>query len=578
MSADDEQVTLKYDVDETPPIALSAALGLQIVVLIIAGIVLTPVVVLRVAGDPGNHMQWVVFAAMVISGLTTMIQARPIGRFGAGYVLFMGTSGAFIAISVDAVQAGGLPLLAALVLFSALIQFAFSFRLGYLRRIVTPTVGGTVIMLIAVTVFPTAFKLINAEPETIGQASLAGPITATMTFVVILAVSMFAKGALKLWGPLVGTVIGCALAYSYGIFDLSRVADAAWIGLPEATWPGIDLSFGPDFWWLLIPFAIVTVVGAIETYGDGIAIQRLSRRTREPIDFRAVQGAVNADGLGNFLSGLMGTLPNTTYSTSISVVDLTGVAARQVCLFGGFFLILIGFCPKISMLLQSIPDPVAGAYIMILLVLLFAHGLRLVTEDGMNFENGLIVCVSFWLAVGFQNQQIFPDHLPEWSRGMLDNGMTAGGIIALVLTALVSLKRSKVQSLQVPATMASIPDVHEFLATMGSKAGWDKSALTRLELAAEEAMIFLIERAEGPASARAIRLSAKAERGQIELEFIGGSAGSNLEQEVSAIDTANLPTAADTGLRILKGLARRVVHQQFHGMDVMIVTMDSRPL
>ena len=37
-----------------------------------------------------------------------MLQARPLGRFGAGYVLFMGTSGAFIAISIEVVEAGGL--------------------------------------------------------------------------------------------------------------------------------------------------------------------------------------------------------------------------------------------------------------------------------------------------------------------------------------------------------------------------------------------------------------------------------------------------------------------------------------
>ena len=100
---------------------------------------------------------------------------------------------------------------------------------------------------------------------------------------------------------------------------------------------------------------LVQELGGLQT------IQRLSKRTQEPIDFRTVQGAVNADGLGNLLSGFAGTLPNTTYSTSLSVVDLTGVASRRVGLFGGLFLILIAFSPKISALLTSIPSPVAGA-------------------------------------------------------------------------------------------------------------------------------------------------------------------------------------------------------------------------
>ena len=60
----------------------------------------------------------------------------------------MGTSGAFIGVSAAAVAAGGLPLLATLVAVSSLVQFFFSARLSFFRRLITPTVGGTVIMLI----------------------------------------------------------------------------------------------------------------------------------------------------------------------------------------------------------------------------------------------------------------------------------------------------------------------------------------------------------------------------------------------------------------------------------------------
>ena len=328
MSSSDTQSPLRYAVDETPPHPLAAALGLQVVILIVAGIVLTPTIVFRAAGDPGGFTGWAVFAGLIVCVLTTILQARPISRFGAGYVLFMGTSGAFIAISIDALKTGGLPLLATLVVASALIQFAFSHRLSVLRKIVTPAVGGTVIMLIAVTVFPIAFKLINQQPPGTPEGSLVGPWMGIITFVVILGVSLFATGAVRLWGPIAGILVGSVFACAFGAFDLVAVREASWIGLPKANWPGLDLSFGPEFWWLLLPFSIVTIVGAIETYGDGIAIQRLSKRTQDPIDFRTVQGAVNADGLGNLLSGLAGTLPNTTYSTSLSVVDLTGVAAR----------------------------------------------------------------------------------------------------------------------------------------------------------------------------------------------------------------------------------------------------------
>jgi NCS2 family nucleobase:cation symporter-2/xanthine permease XanP len=574
----DTTAGLRYAVNESPPTPLAAGLGLQVVILIIAGIVLTPTVVMRAAGQPAGLTEWAIFAGLLVCGITTMLQARPLGRFGAGYVLFMGTSGAFIAISIEAVEAGGLALLATLVVASSLIQFLFSHHLGRLRNIVTPTVGGTVIMLIAVTVFPIVLKLVNETPQGVAEGSAAGPVTAILTFLVILGISLFARGSLRLWGPFVGVVVGSVTAFLFGAFDLSPVASAPWIGLPSAAWPGLDLSFEPDFWLLLVPFVIVTIVGAIETYGDGVAIQRLSRREREPIDFRSVQGAVNADGLGNLLSGMLGTLPNTTYSTSLSVVDLTGVAARSVGLYGGAFLFLIAFCPKLASLLMAVPSPVAGAYIMILLVLLFLHGLRMVAEEGLSFENGMVVCVAFWLAVGFQDQAFFHDLLPKWWRGLLDNGMTAGGIVALLLTALLRVRRGRVPHIDLPLRISSIHPAQRFVSELARESGWDRDALLRLELALEEAVVFLIERQDARVLGKRFRVQAKPEGGQVRLELVSGGGRDNLERALARVDEESLPAEEDAGLRILGRLAERVRHQQFHGTDVLLVDVGSRPL
>lgn len=134
----EESQKLRYAIDEQPPGLLAAGLGLQVVVLIIAGIVLTPAVVMRAAGQPDDLTQWTIFAGLLVCGVTTALQARALWRFGAGYVLFMGTSGAFIAISIDAVKAGGVPLLATLVVASSLFQFLFSHHLGRLRKIISP--------------------------------------------------------------------------------------------------------------------------------------------------------------------------------------------------------------------------------------------------------------------------------------------------------------------------------------------------------------------------------------------------------------------------------------------------------
>ena len=126
---------IRYQPDETPPMALAFGLGLQLAVLTIAGIVLTPAIVIRAAGGTEDFLSWAVFAAILVSGVTTILQVVRFGRIGAGYVLLMGTSGAFIAVCVAAIAEGGPAMLATLVVISALFQFALSARLSLFRRI-----------------------------------------------------------------------------------------------------------------------------------------------------------------------------------------------------------------------------------------------------------------------------------------------------------------------------------------------------------------------------------------------------------------------------------------------------------
>ena len=565
---------LRYAVDETPSDGLTLGLSLQVVTLVLTGIILIPIIVLNAADYP-EGLEWAVFAALVVSGLATILQARPAGPIGAGYPLYMGTSGAFIGVSAAAVAAGGLSLLGTLVVASSLVQFFFSARLSFFRRLITPTVGGTVIMLLAVNVFPITTDMLGEVPPGVDPASLGGPLVAFAAFVTIILVSLYARGAARLWAPLFGIVVGTAVAIPTGMLDWTPLVDAAWFGLPRSGWPGLDLSFDGRFFGLLVPFVIVTIIGAIETYGDAIAIQRVSHRTAVPVDFKVVQRALNADGVGNLLSGLAGTVPNTTYSSSISIADLTGVAARRVALWGGIIIVLTAFMPKLPALLQVVPDPVAGAYIFIFVVLLFRQGVRLVTTGGFGYERGLIVCVSFWVGLGFQYGAIFPDHLPEWSRGILDNGMAAGGIVAMVLTLLVSLKQSAQRDVLEPS-VRSLPKLRASLDRAAERAGWDELAVNRLQLAGEEAFLYLLERQE-ESKPQPVRVAVRPVDDLLQIELVAGPDDVNLEDRLGKLDEDH-EIVRDIGPRILRHVAKKVKHEQFYDLDVLTVTVDTRAL
>ena len=110
---------VRYQPDENPPRALTFGLGLQLAILCVSGIVLTQAIVVRAAGGTEAFLSWAVSAAVAVSGVTTVLQAIRVGRIGAGYVLAMGTSGAFIAICVTAIAEGGPAMLATLVVLSS---------------------------------------------------------------------------------------------------------------------------------------------------------------------------------------------------------------------------------------------------------------------------------------------------------------------------------------------------------------------------------------------------------------------------------------------------------------------------
>jgi xanthine permease XanP len=557
---------LRYSCEESPPTGLSVMLAAQFVVLIIAGIVIAPAIVLRAAKMPVSMEAGVIFFALFISGLTTMIQARKIWRFGAGYILLMGTSGAFIAVCITALEEGGMSLLMTLIVISSLIQFVFANHLSMLRRIVTPLVGGTCIMLLGVTVMPYAFR----EFVTVGgQAGYEAPVVAFVTLSIILGLSFFGGSRLRLWAPVIGIVFGSLLSGLIGDFDGSRITAAAWVGIPQLSWTGFDLSFDRNFWVLIPAFCIVTIVGAIETYGDSIAIQDISHHKARPVNFKTVQGALYADGLGNFLSGCVGTMPNTTYSTSISVVDITGVASRKVGLFCGIIMLVLAFFPKVYAVILSIPGPVVGSYLMVLILLIFMHGIRMVTKDGLTYEKGFIVGIGFWLGTGFQQKMIFNESIPDWLAPITGNGMTSGTVLTLLLMAVLNLKGGRKRTLKTHLNKASLPQIQRFVDDFCLRQKWSESTRNRLQLAAEETLLAMLGIREKNRASTSDKMNIELRRSGVllEMDVAVASVDANMEELIGLAKGGEMLSIQQLPFQILGLVTEDIKHMHFHGFD-----------
>ena len=570
---------VRFEPDERPPHPVAAGVGFQAAVVVLAPVVLGAVIIGRAGGQGAGYITWIAFAALVVSGVTTVLQAVRVGRIGAGHVLIMGTSGAFIAVCITALAQGGPPLMASLIAVSALFQFALAARLSLLRRVITPVVSGTVIMLIAVTVMPIIFGLLTDVPE--GTPTAAAPTAAGATFLALVVLALRAPAAWRLWAPLIGIAVGSAAAAPFGLYDIQSVIDAPWIGLPDSSWPGLDLSLGPEFWALLPAFVVVTIVGAIETIGDGVAIQRVSRRQPRATDFRLVQGALNADGVGNLLSGLAGTPPNTTYSSSISLAELTGVAARRVGVYIGVIFVAFALSPKVTALVIAIPNPVAAAYVTLLIGMLFVQGMKIVVGDGLDHRKAAVVGLSFWIGVGFQNQVIFADLLGGTWGTLLGNGMTAGGMAAIALTAFMELTAPRRRRLEVELAAASLPEIDAFLEKWAARAGWSEASTGRLRSAGEETLAILLQQAEEDGSAgreRRLTLTARLAEGAMELEFSASSGAENLEDRMAFMsEQPELVDEREISFRLLRHFASSVRHQKYHDVDIVAVKVEESP-
>ena len=574
MSSRDEQSasSVQYEPHENPPALVSLGSGLQLVVLGITSIIFIPTIIIRVSGGTDAYLSWAVFGAVAVSGVCTALQAVRLSRVGAGYLLFMGPAGAFIGVCVSALNEGGPPLLATLVVASSLVPIVISMRLALFRRLLTPTIVGTVNMLIPATVLPVVFsRLADAPPET----ALSAPLTAVATGLVIGGISLKAGATLRLWAPLIGVIAGSVIGGSMGLYDFDLIARAPWIGLPQGGWPGIGLDLGPAFVELLPAFAFVSLIGAIQTITGAVAIQRVSWRQPRAVDYRAVEGAVTADGIGKLLSGIAGIVPTQTIGVSVPTVELTGVAARRVGIVAAGVLVVLAFLPKVLAMILAIPSPVVVAYLTVVLAMTFVRGMTEVVQGGIDHRKALITGVAFWVGVGCQNDLLFPELLAELGGGLLSNGITAGGIMAILMTLFLELTAQRRSRIETALDLSVLPKIREFLDTFASRSGWGANMVDRLDAASEETLLTLIgededhEKREG----RRLLLQARKEADGAVLEFVAASGEDNLQNRIALLTETpdEVLMEREVSLRLLRHIASSVRHQQFHDTEIVTV-------
>ena len=568
---------IRYDPEDACPLPIAAGVAIQGVMLILPTVVTIVVITGLAAGEDDRYLSWAIFAALLVSGGATALQAARLGRFGAGEVLFTCVSLAYLGISVLALDAGGPALLASLTIVVAITQLSLARWLPSLRGLITPVVSGTTLMLIAASIMPLAFDRIEAVVP--GGSSAAGPVAAAVSLGVTAVLALLASGVWRLWTPLIGITAGSVASALFGSYDFRPVLDAPWIGIPSPDLPALDLTPGAGFWALLPVFLIVSLVVGIKTIGDAVVVQQASRRRPRATDFRLVQGALNVNGLGVLAAGLVGVPPTTIMSSASTVlVGLTGVAYRRVGYLIGGFLVALAFLPKLMAFLLTVPSPVVGAYLLVLMGMLFLEGMRTVLRDRLDHRKALVVALALSIGIGLEGRTIFRNLLGETWGASLDSGMMSGGLVALLLTLFMQFTGSRRTRLEVRLDMSELPDIDDYLNRLGLGLGWNATSVERLRAAGEETLSSLLQPSDQPTGDPPPRLVivARPDGRALEMDYIVVLSEDNLEDRLAYLDERpDQPEEREISFRLLRHYASSVRHRKFHGAEIVTVKVEA---
>lgn len=166
-------------------------------------------------------------------------------------------------------------------------------------------------------------------------------------------------------------------AAACGILDFTEVVQASFFALPNFQYPKFNLE------------AIMTVFPALllvvsEHIGHQVVTSEIIGRDllKEPGLHRTLFG----DFFSTMLSGLVGSVPTTTYGENIGVMAMTGVYSVQVIGGAAVLSICCSFLGKLSALISTIPGPVIGGVSFLLYGMIGTSGIRLLVDGKVDYS------------------------------------------------------------------------------------------------------------------------------------------------------------------------------------------------
>ncbi|WP_067698696.1 uracil-xanthine permease family protein [Nocardia jejuensis] len=343
--------------------------------------------------------------AIMMSGVATIVfllatRGRVPSYLGCS-LSFVGVAAVIRAQGGDSATVTGACLAVGAVLF--LIGLAVQkFGARIIHAAMPPVVTGAVVMLIGFNLAPVTASTYWPQDQWtallvmlftgLGVVALRGFFSRIAIFLGL----VFGYGLSWLLDRVFGTIHsadGTGAVSDHWRLDLSGVAHAEWIGLPQLHAPSFEFSA------VLVALPVVIALVA-ENAGHVKAVGEITGRSLDD----KLGTAIAADGAASMLSTAVGGPPNTTYSENIGVMAATRVYSTAAYWAAAGFALLFGLCPKFGAVVAAIPGGVLGGITVILYGMIGLLGAQIWTNAGVDLRNPLnLVPAAAGLIIGIGN-------------------------------------------------------------------------------------------------------------------------------------------------------------------------------
>ncbi|WP_411329523.1 uracil permease [Blautia hansenii] len=337
-----------------------------------------------------QHMFAMFGASVLVPSLFGMNPAIVLFMNGIGTLLFilitkgkapayLGSSFAFIAPSLVVMSKFGYEYaLGGFVVVGlcgcVLSLIIYKFGSDWIDVVLPSAAMGPVVALIGLELSGTAAKNAGLLDEKIQTESV-------IVFLVTLGVAVFGsvvfRKFLSVIPILIAILAGYVAAILCGIVDFTPVAEAAFFSLPNFTTPKFNVEA------ILIILPVILVV-ASEHIGHQIVTGKIIGR--DLIKNPGLHRSMFADNFSTMLSGLIGSVPTTTYGENIGVMAMTKVYSVYVIGGAAVLSIICSFIGKLTALIQTIPSPIIGGISFLLYGMIGTSGIRILVDGKVDYS------------------------------------------------------------------------------------------------------------------------------------------------------------------------------------------------